>query len=50
MSSAPTIILAGPTVLSAREPGNLCDIERAAGLASAVRWLRKAHIAKHLGI
>ena len=25
-------------------------LERAAGLASAVRWLRKAHIAKHFGV
>src|SRR5467141_1479683 len=25
-------------------------LERTAGLASAVRWLRKAHVAKHLGV
>jgi hypothetical protein len=25
-------------------------LERTAGLASAVRWLRKAHVAEHLGV
>jgi hypothetical protein len=25
-------------------------LERTAGLTSAVRWLRKAHVAKHFGV